>query len=91
MEKLTPIEMSRKFYVNRVAPMIREKFPEYESRIAVGIAGEGSDCFGYDDFISRDHDYAPGFCLWLPEELKALFDRWFNDYLRGSVYRPIAS
>ena len=68
MQKLTPIEMSHKFYVNQVAPMIREKFPEYESGIAVGIAGEGSDCFGYDDFISRDHDYGTGVCLWLTEE-----------------------
>ena len=68
MKKLTPIEMSRKFYVNQVAPMIRVKFPEYEPRIAVGIAGEGSDCFGYDDFISRDHDYGTGVCLWLTDE-----------------------
>ncbi|MBO4679128.1 MAG: DUF4037 domain-containing protein [Lachnospiraceae bacterium] len=60
--------MSRKFYVNQVAPMIRGKFPEYESRIAVGIAGEGSDCFGYDDFISRDHDFGTGVCLWLTDE-----------------------
>ncbi len=68
MEKLTTIEMSRKFYVNQVAPMIRAKFPEYESRIAVGIAGEGSDCFGYEDFMSRDHDYGTGVCLWLTDE-----------------------
>ena len=61
-------EGSRNFYNNVIAPMISEKFPEYESRIAVGICGEGSDCFGYDDFISRDHDFGTGVVLWLTEE-----------------------
>lgn len=61
-------DKSRRFYENRVAPMIHEKFSEYESHIAVGLAGEGSDCFGYDDFMSRDHDFGTGVCLWLTDE-----------------------
>ena len=60
-------DKSRRFYENKVAPMIHEKFPEYESHIAVGLSGEGSDCFGYDDFISRDHDFGTGVCLWLTD------------------------
>ena len=44
-------DKSRRFYENKVAPMIHEKFAEYESHIAVGLSGEGSDCFGFDDFI----------------------------------------
>ncbi len=62
------IAKSRRFYENKVAPMIKEMFPEYESRIAVGLCGEGSDCFGYDDFMSRDHDFGTGVCLWVTEE-----------------------
>ncbi|WP_051154853.1 DUF4037 domain-containing protein [Butyrivibrio sp. NC2007] len=61
-------DKSRRFYENKVAPMIHEKFAEYESHIAVGLSGEGSDCFGFDDFISRDHDFGTGVCLWLSEE-----------------------
>ena len=63
MKSFETIDNSRRFYDKHVEPMIRSKFREYESRIAVGLAGEGSDCFGYDDFISRDHDFGTGVCL----------------------------
>ncbi|MBP3868605.1 MAG: hypothetical protein J6D38_05780, partial [Solobacterium sp.] len=62
------IEKNRRFYEREVADLIHTRFPEYERRIAVGIAGEGSDCFGYDDEISRDHDFGTGVCLWVTEE-----------------------
>lgn len=63
------IELSQQFYEEYGRPMIASLFPEYEAVIAVGIAGEGSDCFGYDDSISRDHDFEAGFCLWIPDRL----------------------
>ena len=47
------IEKNRRFYEKYVAELIHGDFAEYEDRIAVGIAGEGSDCFGYDDEVSR--------------------------------------
>ncbi|MBQ3514037.1 MAG: DUF4125 family protein [Lachnospiraceae bacterium] len=62
------LERCRKFYETYGAKMIHEKFPEYEERIAVGLVGEGSDCFGYEDEISKDHDYGLGFCMWLCKE-----------------------
>ncbi|MCR4612007.1 MAG: DUF4037 domain-containing protein [Lachnospiraceae bacterium] len=67
------IDSSRRFYENQVAPMIKREFSQYEDRIAVGIVGEGSDCFGYDDFVSRDHDFGTGVVLWLTDEDMALF------------------
>ena len=59
------IDYFEEFYRQYGSPMIHENFPEYEGRIAVGLVGEGSDCFGYDDEISRDHDFGLGFCMWL--------------------------
>lgn len=65
---MSGIEISRAYYEKYGKPMIHEKFSEYENRIAVGLAGEGSECFGFDDKISRDHDFGPGLCMWLAKE-----------------------
>lgn len=63
------MELCRAFYEEFGIPMIREKFPAYERMIAVGLVGEGSECFGFDDEISRDHDFGPGFCMWLTDQV----------------------
>ena len=62
------LELSYAFYETYGFPMLREQFPHLLPRIAVGLMGSGSDCFGYDDAVSRDHDFEPGFCLFLPDE-----------------------
>lgn len=62
------LALSRAYYEAWGKPMIAEKFPEYENRIAVGLVGKGSDCFGFDDEASRDHDWGPSFCMWLTDE-----------------------
>lgn len=49
--------------------MLRNDFPELEGTIAVGLVGDGSECFGYDDEISRDHDFEPGFCMFVPDDI----------------------
>ncbi len=48
--------------------MLESGFPELLPYIAVGLCGSGSECFGYDDEISQDHDFEPGFCIFLPSE-----------------------
>ena len=48
--------------------MLESAFPELLPYIAVGLCGSGSECFGYDDEISQDHDFEPGFCIFLPSE-----------------------
>lgn len=61
------LDLSRKYYELYGREMIAALFPSYAGRIAVGLAGAGSDCFGYDDEVSRDHDFGAGFCLWLTD------------------------
>ena len=62
------IDLARKYYLEYGAPMIKRDFPEYEKYIAVGLVGSGSECYGYDDDISTDHDFEPAFCLFIPDE-----------------------
>ena len=62
------LELSRKYYETYGKSMIHEQFAEYESKIAVGLVGEGSECYGFDDEISTDHDFGPEFCMWLDDE-----------------------
>ena len=69
---MTGMELSRAYYETYGEKMIREQFPEYENKIAVGLVGPGSDCFGFDDELSRDHDWGPDFCLWVTDETYAL-------------------
>ena len=61
------LEEAKALYESKGREMIRSLFPAYEGRIAVGLAGHGSECFGFDDELSRDHDFVPGFCLWLTD------------------------
>ncbi|MBQ7712848.1 MAG: DUF4037 domain-containing protein [Clostridia bacterium] len=62
------LEIAEKYYLEYGAPMLAEQFPELEGIVAAGLVGSGSECLGYDDEISRDHDFEPGFVLFLPPE-----------------------
>ena len=62
------LELSRSFYEQWGAPMLHDQFPQVENLAAVGLMGSGSEVLGFDDELSRDHDFEPGFCLLLPDE-----------------------
>lgn len=91
------MELAEQYYKTYAAPMIHEKFPAYESKIAVGLVGKGSDCFGFDDELSGDHDFGPYLCLWVTDEtyerigkeLQAAYDelpQTFEGYTRTTTF-----
>ena len=63
------LELSEKFYEQYGAPMLESEFSEVEKYLAVGLVGSGSECLGFDDEISKDHDFEAGFCIFLPDEV----------------------
>ena len=62
------LELCERFYNEYGVPMLHNEFPQLEGIVAVGLCGSGSECFGYDDALSTDHDFEPGFCIFLPDE-----------------------
>lgn len=91
------MDLAREYYMELGKPMLEARFPEYVSNIACGFAGEGSDAFGFDDNLSQDHDYGPGFCLWLTDhdaekigrDLQAAYDALPGTF-RGMVKKTNA-
>ncbi len=61
--------------------MLERDFSKELPRIAIGLAGRGSECFGFDDDISRDHDFQIGVLLWItPEDDAAFGHRLMRSY-----------
>lgn len=67
-ETVKGLALNREYYRAVVKPYLEEKFPDHVHKMAVGLVGEGSDCFGFDDEYSRDHDWGPELCIWVTKE-----------------------
>ena len=64
------LELCRSYFEAYGRPMLEAEFPALLPCLAVGLCGSGSECFGFDDEVSRDHDFEPGFIIFLPGEDK---------------------
>ena len=62
------LDLARRYYEEYGKKMLEEEFPQALPFLAVGLVGSGSECYGFDDEISKDHDFEPGFCIFLPDE-----------------------
>ena len=62
------MELSKKYFEEFGRSMLEENFKDILPYLAVGLTGSGSECFGYDDEKSQDHDFEPGFCIFIPDE-----------------------
>lgn len=81
------MDLSREYFQSIVLPRLERDWPELLPRLAAGLAGNGSDCFGYDDELSRDHDWGVEYFLWLPEDLahrREPLEAWRQQVFRES-------
>lgn len=62
------LELARQYYETCGKDMLQAQFSQVLPLLAIGLAGSGSECYGYDDAISHDHDFEPAFCIFLPGE-----------------------
>lgn len=67
--QLSGMALSLDYYNAFGKPMLERQFSDLLPKLAIGLVGEGSECLGYDDALSHDHDFGAGFCIWTPDDL----------------------
>lgn len=90
------LELSRAYFEEYGRALIENQLYEFKDHVAAGLVGEGSECLGFDDEISRDHDFGASFCIWVPEEvytkagaaMQQAYDSLPQDYMG---YRRVTS
>ena len=84
----TGLELGREL-AHQVAQDIELNLPDLVPHICLALVGTGSECLGFDDAISEDHDFTKRCQLFLPADTyKANTDRlhsYFKNYAYGAV------
>ena len=68
LENIKGLELSKRYFYDIVLPEFEKHLSDILPLCAFGLVGEGSECFGYDDKISQDHDFGPSVCIWLRKD-----------------------
>ncbi len=98
-ENISGLSLAEMYYETYGKSIICEKLEGYKNSITVGLAGEGSECLGFDDEYSTDHDYGPSFCIWVDgdvfdeigEDLKRKYDSLPKEFLGFSARNVIST
>jgi hypothetical protein len=67
MEAIKGLELSRRFYAEIVSPWLGREFPDL--RHAAALIDSGSELLGFDDEMSRDHDFCARVQLFVDEDV----------------------
>ena len=90
---ISAMELSEGFIRTTVIPDAEENLPELFPFMALGLVGDGSECFGYDDKISRDHDWGIDFYIWVPKDKSSAISsirKWKeNIFVKYWDYLPV--
>lgn len=108
-EALKGMTLAREYYAQYGKAVFRKWQEEWNaqnghervelSELSFAKVGEGSECFGVDDILSMDHDFGPGFCIFVTKEqysrfgkeLEKVYDALPEDYCGFSKPEKIPS
>ena len=62
------LQLAKEYYEAYGKQMLEDGFSDSLPFISVGLIGSGSEVLGFDDEVSTDHDFEPGFCIFIPGE-----------------------
>ena len=79
------LDITEEYWNETALPDLKKNMTEALKHLAAGLAGNGSECFGYDDEYSRDHDWGVDFFIWVDNdrtELIAPLKKWKEELFR---------
>jgi hypothetical protein len=82
-ELIKGLDLSRRYWEEIIRPALQAEFPDKLSLIAAGLVGDGSECYGFDDEISQDHDFGPRIFIWLTETDYISFGKELGNFLNS--------
>jgi hypothetical protein len=82
-EFIPGLHLSELFYKESVEPILHAKFPGLE--YAAARLGYGSEVLGFDDEMSRDHDWGPRLTLFLSDDILETIKPKIDDALRNHL------
>lgn len=65
---MTGLALSEKYFEEVGRPAFLKTCGDIYDSLAFALCGEGSECMGFDDELSRDHDFGPGFLVLVNDE-----------------------
>ena len=68
LKNIKGLELSKRYFYDIVLPEFEKTLFDILPLCAFGLVGEGSECYGYDDKLSKDHDFGPSVCIWLRKD-----------------------
>ena len=82
LKNIKGLELSKRYFYDIVLPEFEKSLKDILPLCAFGLVGEGSECYGYDDELSQDHDFGPSVCIWLRKDDYLKYKDKINEILK---------
>ena len=82
LKNIKGLELSKRYFYDIVLPEFEKSLKDILPLCAFGLVGEGSECYGYDDELSKDHDFGPSVCIWLRKDDYLKYKDKINEILK---------